>query len=194
MDACLYRPPKGLGDVRAGANLIAVAPETLYKELGRAIAGAIEADRGRTEYTFDDRETIDRDCTTVPRQTSLMAPASRLGDPGRTDYTATVETIDRDQHACQQASALFDQDLYVALASEAAGEADRGRTETTKAVETIDVDRHAQRRASALFRRSRDLYGALASPVAAGPDRGRTEVTEATETIDFDRPPGGLGR
>jgi hypothetical protein len=168
--------------------------ETLYEELAVAVPAAGDRDPGKTIYTFDDRETVDLDRAAGSPSGSLVAPVSDPTlDPGRTEHTGTVETIDRDRHIAQVGSILFDGDLYGVLASKTVGLKDRGRTITTKASETIDVDRPERGGWSTLLRPTDDLYGALARPTTSGLDRGRTQITEATETIDFDRSPIGLG-
>jgi hypothetical protein len=175
--------------------LAAMPSETLYEELSCVVPSAIDRDRGRTEHTFDDRETVDKDRASEARWTTLLSSGSPSveRDAARTEQTATVETIDRDRHAPDQASALLHQGLYGALSAEALDGSNRTRTDTTKAMETIDNDRHPLGAASSLVGAGRDLYSALSKPAGhSGLDRGRTEITEATETIDLDKPPGGL--
>lgn len=174
--------------------LAGMTSETLYRELSRLVPAGVDRDRDRTEYTFDDRETVDKDRATEARRTRLLDPdAPTLGrDFGRTEHTATVETIDRDRHVLNRTSALVGGDLYDALSFEAGEGPDRGRTESTKAgIETIDNDRHAQFSSTALLA-GEDLYHELARVVSGVGDPGRTELTEATETIDWDKPPGAL--
>lgn len=107
-------------------------------------------------------------------------------DHGRTERTATRETIDNDR---AQSS------LYSQLGVDAfGGNGDRGRTEETKAGgETVDRDRHVPRDFSALLAGTDDLYLTLGTPSGATGEegRGRTAITESTESIDWDRPPIG---
>lgn len=111
----------------------------------------------------------------------LGTPVDRCIEPGRTEYTAQVETMDHDR-------AL--DDLFCSLSSrvQAAGASD-GRTEETRAIETIDRDRVAGRPGSALLKAPHDLYRTLGTQPRADTTPGRTELTESVETIDWDRPP-----
>ena len=120
--------------------------QTLYSELGRRISPQLDEDRRRTEYTADDRETVDNDRALFGlfSQLSVSAPATQ-SDPGRTEITrADTETVDRDRQAPHGSSALFgaDDDLYRELAGDASIAAkDRGRTSVTESTESIDWDR-----------------------------------------------------
>jgi hypothetical protein len=119
---------------------------TLYTSLARRVPVDADADPARTEFTFDDRETIDRDRaqSSLYSQLSIgIAPDQR--DAGRTEVTrADSETVDRDRHAPHGRSALFGagDDLYCALATWVpASTGDQGRTALTESTESIDWDR-----------------------------------------------------
>lgn len=174
--------------------LAVMASETLYAELARPVPLPIGGDRGRTERTADDRETIDRDHLAHGRHSALFEPAASTlaDDRGKTQQTAMVETVDVDRHVPHRSSALLDGDLYGALSGSVADRDDRGRTEITKAdTETADNDRRRPLSSFSELAGSKDLYAALSQePSRSQTDRGRTELTEATETIDLDRPPG----
>ncbi len=120
--------------------------QTLYSELGRHISPQLDKDRGRTEYTADDRETVDNDRALfgLYSQLGVSAPATQ-SDPGRTEVTrADAETVDRDRQAPYESSALFGagDDLYRELAEDSSTAAeDRGRTSVTESTESIDWDR-----------------------------------------------------
>jgi hypothetical protein len=123
-----------------------VKQETLYSSLSRCPATHAGADPARTEYTADDRETIDRDravSTLYSRLSNGIAPGS--GDVGRTEITrADAETVDRDHHAPHGSSALFGaaEDLYCHLGARAhVSGGDKGRTALTESTESIDWDR-----------------------------------------------------
>jgi hypothetical protein len=113
----------------------------------------------------------------------LGMPAQAPGvDRGRTERTATLETIDRDRMVV---------DLYAALGGQIGDDTGHGRTEITReAPETVDKDRAVEALTSSLTGPPTDLYGALVRPsrtVLA--DRGETVLTASTETIDYDQPP-----
>lgn len=172
--------------------LNSMSVETLYQALGSPVVAGVAPER--TEVTFVETETIDRDKATEGRDTRLLHPVEQQShDPGRTEHTATVETIDRDRHAAGCSSQLINGSLFEAISTRAQT-SERGRTEVTKAGdETIDRDHHAFAFHYQLTGDG-DLYRALSHPAAsANGDRGRTAITEATETIDWDKPAGALG-
>ncbi len=120
--------------------------ETLYKSLGRRVALAADADPARTEYTADDRETVDNDRVMTGLYSQLgVSAAPGESDRGRTESTkAGGETIDRDRHAPYESSVLFGarDDLYGVLAADPlAGSESSGRTALTESTESIDWDR-----------------------------------------------------
>jgi hypothetical protein len=117
---------------------------TLYQKLGMPARGR-DADRGRTERTADDRETIDDDHMVIDLYAILGDPV--VGDSfdvGRTEETkSTGETIDKDRAGEALATSLLEPstDLYAALVSPARSvAADWGETAITASTETIDYD------------------------------------------------------
>jgi hypothetical protein len=118
---------------------------TLYEHLSVPARGT-RADRARTEYTADDRETVDRDRTLIDLYALLgERVAGDRSRPGRTEETkSTGETVDRDRAPEAVVSSLTGppSDLYGALVEPArASGGDSGRTEITEATETLDWDR-----------------------------------------------------
>lgn len=121
--------------------------QTLYTSLARRVPVEPDADPTRTEYTFDDRETIDRDRaqSNLYSRLSIGIAPGQQADPGRTEVTrADAETVDRDRQAPHGFSALFGvgDDLYCALATRVhVPTGDQGRTALTESTESIDWDR-----------------------------------------------------
>jgi hypothetical protein len=123
-----------------------VPTKTLYTSIARCPAVDADTDPARTEYTADDRETIDRDRAQFDLYPQLgSGDGLDQEDIGRTEVTrADAETVDRDRHAPHVLSALFgaDDDLYSVLAAGAhVSAADRGRTALTESSESVDWDR-----------------------------------------------------
>jgi hypothetical protein len=91
---------------------------SLYEHLG-VVAVADADDRGRTERSAGDADTIDRDRAIVDLYTALGSRAASGGaDIGRTENTRDQgETVDKDRADGWRMSTLMEapQDLYAAL-------------------------------------------------------------------------------
>jgi hypothetical protein len=120
-----------------------MAATSLYEEL--AVEAGASQDRARTEKTAQPGETIDNDRAVDDLYSSLGGSfAGRPVPEGRTEQTATIETIDRDRAGDRVPAALISapKDLYARLATGLTPRsATIGRTELTESTETIDWDR-----------------------------------------------------
>jgi hypothetical protein len=120
---------------------------TLYEQL--SVPGqAPWLDRNRTEYTADDRETVDNDRMLVDLYAVFGDPVmGDRSDVGRTEITReSPETVDNDRAGLALNSTLNGPptDLYSALVRPAGSVVgDRGETALTASTETIDWDQPA---------------------------------------------------